>query len=89
MIVLTIGARRVAPTVLRGLWVTVPVIGAVLLLTWAVAYRGDEIDVVDPWVRGLLPALKADARTTAATRTISDRTRRMSSLAIGARRAPR
>lgn len=56
MIALTIGARRLAPAVLTTLWVTVPVVGAVLLLTWAVAYGGDDIDVVDPWVRGLLPA---------------------------------
>ncbi len=56
MIVLTLGARRLAPAVLRGLWISVPVIGALLLLTWAPAYRGADIDVVDPWVRGLLPA---------------------------------
>lgn len=56
MIALTVGARRLAPAVLTGLWVAVPVTGAVLLLTWALAYRGNDIDVLDPWVRGLLPA---------------------------------
>lgn len=56
MVILTIGARRLAPAVLVALWIAVPVVGALLLSTWALAYRGDDIDVVDPWLRGLLPA---------------------------------
>lgn len=56
MIALTISVRRLAPSILMMLWVAVPAIGALLLLTWAVAYRGNDIDVIDPWVRGLLPA---------------------------------
>jgi signal transduction histidine kinase len=56
MLVLTVGARRLAPAPLTVLWITVPTLGALLLSTWALAYRGGDIDVVDPWVRGLLPA---------------------------------
>jgi signal transduction histidine kinase len=56
LVILTVGARTLPASVLIGLWVAAPTLGALLLLTWAAAYRSDDIDVVDPWVRGLLPA---------------------------------
>lgn len=53
---LSVGSRRLPARALHVLWITVPTLGALLLATWAGAYHGADLNTVDPWLRGLLPA---------------------------------
>ena len=57
MVVLAGLGRRLPGRLLRILWVVAPTLAWLLLLTWAGAYHGPGIDLLDPWFRGLVPAL--------------------------------
>mgnify|MGYP001235105882 CR=1 FL=1 len=58
---LTIGlaglGRRLPDRVLLVSWAAAPTLAWLLLLTWAGAYHGPGVDQLDPWFRGLMPAL--------------------------------
>lgn len=57
MVVLAGFGRRLPGRALEVCWAVAPALAWLLLLTWAGAYHGPAADLLDPWFRGLVPAL--------------------------------